>query len=279
MVEIVPEVSEADARGETADIYEQIRLYRGLHTVSLFYRQLAAISGGLPWAWSVLRPLVVSGEIIRAGEGLVVALNLPLLPSIRRSALRLVGVDAAAETAIRSVLDTLNWVNPINLVTTTCLKMALQGNGSRSDASRPAHGWQEGQPPATVTELPPWMHPTKMSGPLADLIVALGSRGDDRIVAGMYRHMAHWPGYVAIAAILLLPRLESGEIDEAGREMLEPARTVSERLVSMLPRNDETPPLTAAARTDVETVLDNFLKKIPEMTIVGKLLRDAMPDD
>ena len=57
MAESVPSVLEADARGEIADIYADIRKVLGTSVVNLIWRNLATMPGALEWTWSTVRPL------------------------------------------------------------------------------------------------------------------------------------------------------------------------------------------------------------------------------
>jgi len=56
--ESVPSVLEADAKGEIADIYADIRKVLGTSVVNLIWRNLATMPGALEWTWSTVRPLL-----------------------------------------------------------------------------------------------------------------------------------------------------------------------------------------------------------------------------
>ena len=53
--ESVPSVLEADARGEIAEIYADIRKVLGTSVVNLIWRNLATMPGALPWTWATVR--------------------------------------------------------------------------------------------------------------------------------------------------------------------------------------------------------------------------------
>ncbi|HPU53194.1 MAG TPA: hypothetical protein PK359_16670, partial [Burkholderiaceae bacterium] len=59
----VDAISEADARGDVAELYADIRATLGVPVVNLVWRNLATIDGALPWAWSAVRPAYVSGAV------------------------------------------------------------------------------------------------------------------------------------------------------------------------------------------------------------------------
>ena len=53
-------ISENDATGEIAEIYNDIRTALGNGVVNLIWRHLATIDGALPWVWQAVKPLYVS---------------------------------------------------------------------------------------------------------------------------------------------------------------------------------------------------------------------------
>jgi len=99
---VLAELREADATGEIAGIYAEIRRLWAVPYVSSLQRHLATLPGWLEWAWAMLGPAFVSGlaqtAAWRAAEGVAV----PRLPPVSRDALRVWSVDQAGEAAIRA---------------------------------------------------------------------------------------------------------------------------------------------------------------------------------
>ena len=62
----VETITEADAAGEIADLYAEIRSGLGVPVVNLIRRHLAVIPGGLSWAWHSVKPRARS-QIISLG--------------------------------------------------------------------------------------------------------------------------------------------------------------------------------------------------------------------
>ena len=50
----VPSIREADATGDIAVLYDDIRATLGVPVVNLIWRHLAVLPGGLSWAWATL---------------------------------------------------------------------------------------------------------------------------------------------------------------------------------------------------------------------------------
>ncbi|MGB1006333.1 MAG: hypothetical protein ACPGVX_04115, partial [Thalassobaculaceae bacterium] len=56
-------IPEAEATGDTAALFADIRATLGLPVVNLVWRHLATIPGGLPWTWDQVKPFYVSGAV------------------------------------------------------------------------------------------------------------------------------------------------------------------------------------------------------------------------
>ncbi len=210
----VPAVAEADAEGETAEIYADIRAALGIGVVNLVWRHLATIGGALPWAWRALRPVYASGAAAREGAALFDDLDLPVLPPFPPSALRLAGAPERDMGAIAAVLESYNRGNGTNLVALSALSAAP------SDAPPAA-----GPPPAAIaTPIPPLPPLDGLEPDVRALVMALsefGARPGDRIVPSLYRHLAHWPGFLALAWTAIAPLHADGRLHrlaDAARE-------------------------------------------------------------
>ena len=90
------EVAEAEATGDVALVYEEIRRTYAVPYVSSLFRHLAVYPGLLPWAWGIVRPALLSGAAQRLAWQRVDIAELPPLPPLSREALARLGVDAAA---------------------------------------------------------------------------------------------------------------------------------------------------------------------------------------
>ena len=101
----VPSVAEADATGEIADLYADIRKSLGMPFVNLVWRNLASVPGGLKWSWTTMKPLYQQGAVYVESRQLRDNQTLPSVPTLPSAVLRAVGVDAAAEASIRAAID------------------------------------------------------------------------------------------------------------------------------------------------------------------------------
>ena len=106
----------------------------------------------------------------------------------------------------------------MNLVALTGLLEWLRlGAAARhaSAASEPGPRPSPGESEAGE-RLPPLLALRDMDAVTRAMVLELnmfGERGDGHVLASMYRHLARWPGYLGLAAGLLRPLHEDGELE------------------------------------------------------------------
>src|SRR5437588_9438050 len=120
MAESVPSILETDARGETAEIYADIRKVLGTSVVNLIWRNLATMPGALPWTWSTVRPLYIGAAPLHA-EAVRRTIALPEWPGFSADTLLAAGIDESDQVIIRNVLDSYQYTNALALVVLSAL--------------------------------------------------------------------------------------------------------------------------------------------------------------
>lgn len=272
----VPAIAEADATGEIAALYADIRETLGVPLVNLIWRNMASIPGGLAWAWQSVKPLYEKGAIQAEARAVLEGQTLPDMPVLPISALRAAGVDGAAEKTIHAILDSYDRSNPLNLVALSTLLAGLRNDAAPEPENTPS--------PTTANEpnldvsLPRLLPLDAMEDSTADLVRAinrLGARGRDHIVVSMPRHLAHWPGYLALYWTLIAPLDANGALHGCIDAVLADGRTRGARLAAGF-AGAEPPP--AESRAAIEATLDDFCRNaISRMIPVVSLLKRAMP--
>src|SRR4051812_13823397 len=234
MQDPVPAIAEADASGETAAIFTDIRAVLGVGVVNLIWRHLATLPGALPWAWGGLRPLYRDGSLAAAAAALEGRLNLPPGPGLPPGGTDAAGLGPQARAGIPGVLAAYARTNPLALLALTALRRRLAGL-PMAPAAPPATSL----PPQPTLPLPPL--PEALPPGLAALVLRLNGLGAgraDAVMATMYRHLAHWPPYLALAWVRLAPLAESGALTTA----IADCRAAADALAATLPMPSLPPP-------------------------------------
>jgi hypothetical protein len=271
MSDPVPAITEAAATGETAAIFADIRQVLGVDVVNLIWRHLATMDGALPWAWSALRPLYVDGSVIGKATALRRDLELPPMPLIPAELYASLGLRPEDMAAIRDVLAAYDHTNGMAVVALTALRGHLDGRmPSGVLAAEPT-------PVAAVARigLPKLLDLTEMRPEIAELVIALngfGTRRPGAVLASMYRHLAHWPPYLAFAWLLLAPMDDDGRLTDAIGQAHRTAYSCADGLLVRLIDQAASPPPALAAW--ISAAVEPFIGDvIVKMLVICAFLR------
>lgn len=301
---LLDELPEAQARGEALRIYGEIRRLSGVPMVALIYRHLATLPGALEWAWSLVGPLMASGRLPERAWRAAREAALPAGPRIPRAALRALGITDADEAAVDGVLQAYNRANPVNVLVVRLLQVQLARDAASqahqaplapqaawatsAGAAGPAEGgpsvgagptpWPDWQPPTPVTSLPAMVPPAEMSPSVRELVILLTDRVEggtpSALWPSLYRHLAHWPGLLALFAVIVEPAFP--RVDAAAAGLGAAIDEAVAELSAALPHTT-TPGPAGAAAEGLRAGLASFSARIPEMVVLGALLAASMP--
>lgn len=272
---MLAELQERDAIGELAAIYAEIRRLWAVPYVSSLQRHLATRPGWLEWSWAALGTAFASGgaqvAAWRAAEGLAV----PGLAPISRDALRVWGVDAAGEAAIRAACASFVRASPVNLVLSGLLRRLLAGE---RPAGAPG-GSTSWAPPPPLGPLPSLVNVSVLPPAERAVLATLGTTvGGQPFVPGLYRMLASWPAFLAHVAIVLAPCLDDSATDAACRQLRAAVDAEVPAVFAALPPLRASPAMPPAGEfPGVLAALDTYRKTSPEMVVVGRMLGDALP--
>ena len=273
--ELLDELPEAQASGEQRRIYSEIRRLSAVPMVALIYRHLATIPGALEWAWGLIGPAMLTGRVQQRAWEIAAAAVIPGNRAIPHAALRVAGIDAAAEAAIGQVLDAYNRSNPVNMLVVGCLARHLAQQGGQTAAAL-ASRWQ---PPPAPLPLPAMVDPAAMTPAVRELVLLLTDRDDGRAPSplwpSLYRHLANWPAMLGYASIVIVP--EFAAIDAAAARLHEQVADASADLARQTAPSANLVAPQAGQRQRLQSAMDRFGSRIPEMVVIGGLLRRALP--
>jgi len=270
----IPAISESEATGLIAEIFADIRHVYRVGVVNLIWRHLATIPGGLPWVWSTIRPLYVNRTVSQEAAALRAALSLPELPPWPVAALISAGLQDKDIAGIRTVLAAYDRTNAMALIAFLAVQFRLERVPLPADvvvcAPIPVPAEPERELP-----LPPLLALPDMSTSTAELVLAingLGAMYREPILASMYRHLAHWPAYLALVWTMLAPLKLDQRLDSAIEDAIAQARARAQCLAAQLPT--PLPAIRPITARRVERAIDRFTGDvIAKMVVICSLLR------
>ena len=268
----VPAITEAAAKGETALIFADLRATLGVGVVNLIWRHIATFPGALPWAWATVKPVYVSGGVAMEAQRLKSGLSMPALPAWPGSVLRSAGVDATGEASIRRILASYNRSNAMNLVALSALVRCIDGAPADTNTDPPSPDQEKSIDGA----LPKLLTLDEVAADTADLvrrINLLGDRDQGRILASMYRHLAHWPGFLALSYAHLAPLAADGRLASLIAQAIALGNSAGARLQAGIAN-----PPPPDATNEVRRAATDFIEHaIGRMVPVAALLLAAIP--
>ncbi len=255
----VSAISEAEATGETAMIFADIRETMQLPLLTSIWRTLVAIPAGLPAAWVAAKPLYQTGQpeaaLLQLREQALPPIPEPLAPG----QLACAGVSPHDLPAILSIIDAYNRSNGLNLIALTGL-IAMPSGAPPNNPVPPA------LPP--WPELPPLLAEADMAVDTWTLLQHINRFGAAPPVSGLatlWRHLAHWPGLLALVHAGFSPLHQDGTIQRATVHTLDFAQAAGASIAHLRQQPASMP---VAAREMITTyVLDPG--KVARMVAIG----------
>lgn len=271
----LPELPEKDAPPDIRAIYAEIRRLTGVPMVALIWRHLATLPGVLQDAWSSLAPVLRSGLLQETAWQIADGVRVQPLKPLDAAALARIGVAPANRRTIDTVLDAYNRANPVNMLCVYTLLARL----IRPDGQALAPDVVLWTAPEAIGALPRMYAPEEMPVPLRTTLQGLSSPdatggipGGALAIPSLYRHLVPWPAYIAWIEHNLRPYIDDGRLRQSVTTIRTGMSREAETLVVHVP-----PALALQAHPEAKTALTRFSSLIPEMIVVGRLLKDAMP--
>lgn len=271
---MLPELLEAQATGRIAEIYAEIRTVSGVPYVSSLQRYLATLPGVLEWAWSALRPAMISGVVPETGWRLARDIRLPPARPVPVEVVRGWGMDAAGLAAIRNIAANFVRVAPVNIVTGACLKRLLTG-APPSGAGFPGT-WT---PPEMLPPMPGNVDPTTLPPEQRAVLMRFATEVEGTpFIPALYRQIAHWPAALAWLADELQPRFAAPETAAKRTSFQAATRDAAPDIVARLPGLRDGPRPDDGTARRILAAVDRYAQTSPEMTMFGQLILDALPE-
>ena len=110
------EVSEKEATGKVAKIYDDIRKTLDMSMVNTIWRNLALKPEVLDWVWSSLKPIYKNGSVRHYASKLRSQINLDDICPVPLSAFRILGISDQDRDTLNNLLDDLAYSNAQNII-------------------------------------------------------------------------------------------------------------------------------------------------------------------
>jgi len=271
------EVAEAEATGDTALAHDEIRRTYAVPYVSSLFRHLAMYPGLLPWVWRTLRPTLLCGAVQHLARQRVDVALLPPLPRLSREALAGLGVDAVSLPVIRTVCRSFVRVSPINLVVAACLARLLEHGQSGTE---PMSTLEPARLPAPLPAMPGMVPTAAMTPEMRAVLATFETElAGEVFVPGLYRILAHWPGFLAHLSEVLAPLLRDPAVLDTCERVAERITAVAPSVLATIETPAEPAPLTPGETAAVLCAIRTYRGTSPQMVGFGTLILDALPAD
>ncbi len=273
--EPIAAISEPQASGETAALFADIRQTLGVPVVNLIFRHLATLPNALPWCWQTLRPVYVSGVIDGQASALRNALPLPAVDSFGVTRLRESGVSDQTLSTVSMILRSYERSNSMNLIAFSALVARLRGEQIPANSVLP----ETPSSPRVDGEMPIPLDLSELNEELHTLVLRVAAIGGrDTIMPTMYRHLAHWPDYLALVAEFLTPLDERGVIRAGVISVLRDSQERGVQIGAQLGQAEVI--LDSREQELLIRTINNFTHDmIAKMIVIVGLIRQAMPAD
>jgi hypothetical protein len=210
----VTAIDEASATGRTAAIFSDIRQTMGIPLITSIWRGLAGMEDSLSRVWALTKPIYASGLPEHALARVMESADLPRPEPLAPTQLACVGVGERDLEQARAILAAYNRSNGMNLVALAALVTPAARHSVIRASPTAAPRWPPLRPllPREAIDADTWT--------MVRHVNAFGAPGIDAGVATLWRHLAHWPGLLALVHSAFAPLQSRGVIDAASAQVV-----------------------------------------------------------
>lgn len=216
----------------------------------------------------------MNGTVGREAAALRAALSFPKLPPWPTVVLSSAGLQDEDIAGIRTALAAYDRTNAMALLAFLAVQFRLERVLPPGEVVVSAAIPVPAEPERELS-LPPMLALSDMSPSTAEVVLAinrLGAIHREPILASMYRHLAHWPAYLALVWTVLAPLKLDRRLDRAIEDAIAQARARAWPLVAQLPTS--LPAIRAATARGVSRSIDRFTGAvIAKMVVICSMLR------
>ena len=275
-MERMRELSEDDATGSIAEIYEEIKKYYAAPYVSSLFRHLATYPGLLEWIWKITLPAFQTGLIQNIGWKRVDISALKPLTPLSSEELANLEIDSLSKSIIIETCLTFTRVSPINLIFAGCMNHLLLNKRLVKSALNK----NEFPLPSCLSPLPkmlPWEDMSESE--LAVINIFSTTLAGETFIPGIYRILARWPLYLKHVANELGPLLHDPAIIDTCEKIADRVFYSASEIWGNLDLTQKEPPLNENQKQQVLAAIAAYRGTSPQMVGFGALLLNALPKE
>ncbi len=232
----VSAISEAEAPGEIAQIFADIRETMQLPLITSIWRVIADIEGGLRAAWDAAKPLYITGQPEAALQKILDQSSLPIPEPIVSGQLACANVTREDLPKIRSIVDAYNRSNGMVLLASAALICTPSGTPANEPLPQPLGAWPT---------LPTLMEKSEIDEATWEILQHVNSLGltapRGGAIATIWRHLAQWPGLLAVIHAAFAPLHRDGTIQRSAQEVHSASLAEGARIAYLRPEHIEMP--------------------------------------
>jgi hypothetical protein len=262
------EVREPDAPPAIAETYRQIKAASGMPQLNLIWRHFATEPEVLEWAWRAMAESLRSGAIAQA------ALDLTGDLAAMTSAPVWTGLGPEPARGVEDLMRFYTRGNTQNLIGLTGLLMWERGAAAAADPSA-AKAMQSTQ--VQLPDVPPLPKRDALAPATLDLVDRLAGRhggAELGVTPSMYLHLAIWPEALAAVDARLGTLVGSNGFTSEVDRVIAAGQAHAAQVAATY--DDAAPRPPEAVLRPMMATLENFVTRtIPEMIVVGQVLRGA----
>lgn len=205
-------ITEQNAEGQVAEIYQDIRFTLGVPVVNLIWRHLATFPGALEWSWASVKPLYEENIIHAEASALRRKISVPVDFGLSPLHLKASGLTEDDIYSIKIVLDSYHKSNAMNLISLSSLLARL--NGKSTNSANYIDLLDSVESKGVNGHMPELIPLNSMPESIRNLVMAINKIGGrEQILPSMYRHLANWPQFLALISLLLLHYEKKGILE------------------------------------------------------------------
>lgn len=223
----VSAIAESEATGEVAAIFADIRTTMDIPMLTSIWRTLVAVEGGLSAAWKAAKPLYLTGQPAAALARVIDGADLPSPAALVPGQLASAGVPPDELAAVRAIVAAYNRSNGMNMVALTALLAEPAPVPSTEPPALSPPPW----PP-----LRPLLGAEEIDADCWALLREINTFGGaTHGLATLWRHLAHWPGLLALIHAAFAPLQQSGALGQAMQAVHDHGRAEAVHLAHLRP--------------------------------------------